>query len=595
MSARRMDAWRMPAWRMPARRMNARRWSALTVAGFGFVVSFALSWVPSLDFNEAATVVSARRPWSAFWTEIHHVDAVHATYYAFMHLWLGVFGYTPMALRTPASIAAGVAAGLVVMLGSRLSGLRVGVAAGVVFAVLPITMWEGYWGREYELTMALATGLVLLFLAARDRTLREERSWPWWLAFAVMAAASQYVFGYLIMVCIGLAGSVALPAIRRRPRALSAMVRLGLASAVAIAAWAPIALLEMREKGQVSWIPGLSANTITGVLEVQYFQGSVPLAIIGWTAAAVATIGGVWAWRRRASAAGDASATASPGASATGDASATGGASATASLVTICLPWLVVPTGILLVLTGFGAHVYVPRYVAFTAPAMALLIAAPAAWIRWRPGLCTASIVAVLLAIVAPTWAAQRTPGAREADTWNTIAATVAAARKAEPAGARDAVVFGAAHAHKVATSQVIADIYPAAFAGMTDVTLAVPYTKASGLWSVGRPFTRALPSACGADYIWVLATVESHQASAAIDVLSGSRYHVSREWLFHGEQLVQLAADTPRGIPRRRPRSRPAAGARQTARAARAARAAPTAPTARMTRITLAATPLAP
>jgi mannosyltransferase len=51
------------------------------LAGFlGFVISVAFSWVPSVWYDESATIVSATRTWKELWAEIHHVDAVHATY-----------------------------------------------------------------------------------------------------------------------------------------------------------------------------------------------------------------------------------------------------------------------------------------------------------------------------------------------------------------------------------------------------------------------------------------------------------------------------------------------------------------------------------
>ncbi len=54
-----------------------------------------------------------------------------------MHVWLAAVGYSPFTLRLPSAIAVGVTAALVVILGSRLISLRVGVVAGVLFALLP--------------------------------------------------------------------------------------------------------------------------------------------------------------------------------------------------------------------------------------------------------------------------------------------------------------------------------------------------------------------------------------------------------------------------------------------------------------------------
>jgi mannosyltransferase len=504
--------------------VNPRRhpliWAAAAVGAFAFAVSFALSWVPSLDFNEAATVISALRPWPALWREIHHVDAVHATYYALMHVWFDLVGYTPLSLRIPASAAAGAAAGLLVVLGRRLAGLAFGVAAGIVFAVLPQTMWMGFEGRQYEASMAFAVGLVLLFLAARDRTGNGARSWPWWAGFAALGIVGQYVFGYLIMLDLGLA---ALLVLQRR---WAALARFAAVAAATVAAWAPLAALELHETGQISWITGIGRGTASQVLVQQYFVGDPRLAVIGWLAAGASAAVGLYAAVR-------------------------GRRTATRRVVAIALPWLVVPTGILLTATALGHHLYAPRYAAFSAPALALLIAAPTIWLRARRPvvrhLAIAAALSAVCALAAPTWAAQRTPGAKEADAWNQIAAVITAERKEEPKNARNVVVFGAAHAHKVATSQVIADLYPQAFAGMDDITLATDYDRARGLWDLSKPLAQVVSRARGANYVWVLTTVQSHQASADEKLLAPLGFRVREEWRMKGEVVLQLERRAPR------------------------------------------------
>ena len=503
--------------------MSIRRhplsWAAAIVGVFGFGVSFALSWVPSLDFNEAATVISALRPWPALWREIHRVDAVHATYYALIHVWFDLVGYTPLTLRIPASVAAGAATGLLVVLGRRLAGLRFGIAAGVVFAVLPQTMWMGFEGRQYEASMALATGLVLLFLAARDRTASGARSWPWWAGFAALGILGQYLFGYLVMLDLGLA---ALLLLQRR---WAALARFAAAVGATVAAWAPLAVLELHETGQISWIGGLGRGTAAQVLEQQYFAGDPRLALVGWLAAGASAAVGLYAAVR-------------------------GRGTATRRVAAVALPWLVVPTGILLAATALGHHLYAPRYAAFSTPALALLIAAPVLWLRARPiavrPLATAAALVAVCALAAPTWAAQRTPGSKEADAWNQIAAVIASERKEEPKNARNVVVFGAAHAHKVATSQVIADLYPKAFAGMDDITLARNYDRAPGLWDLSRPLADVVSRARGASYVWVLTTVQSGQAPADERMLAPLGFRVREEWRMKGELVLQLEHTSP-------------------------------------------------
>ncbi|MCL2795747.1 MAG: hypothetical protein FWD85_10610 [Microbacteriaceae bacterium] len=510
--------------------VNPRRhpliWAAVAVGLFGFAVSFALSWVPSLDFNEAATVISALRPWPALWREIHHIDAVHATYYAFMHLWFDLVGYSPLALRVPASVAAGVAAGLLVLLGTRLGNLRIGLAAGIVFAVLPQTMWMGFEGRQYEASMALATGLVLLFLAARERSLTGRRSWPWWAGYAVLGIVSQYVFGYLFMVDFGLMLLLVWPLLRRATRTRVALRTLGkfvVVVAVTIAAWVPLALLEVHEQGQVSWIQGLSFATLGQVLGLQFFPGNIALAVVGWAAATAGAVAGIAAWRR-------------------------GRHTPARAIMAVALPWLVIPLGILLFATALGHHLYTPRYLAFTTPALALLIAVPITWIRMRRAqLVSALAIAAVVALAVPTWAAQRTTASKEKDSWNQIAAVITAERKEEPKGAQNVVVFGAAPAHRVVTSQVIADLYPSAFAGMDDITLATSYDQASGLWDTSRPLSAVLSRAKGANFVWVLTTTVSHQQQPDTRMLQSIGFRLHESWKMNGAVVLQFVNPSAR------------------------------------------------
>lgn len=516
--------------------------AAVAVGLFGFAASFALSWVPSLDFNEAATVISALRPWPALWVELHHVDAVHASYYALMHLWFDAVGYTPLMLRIPASIAAGTAAALLVALGTRLAGPFVGVTAGLVFAMLPETTWMGFEGRQYEASMALATAMVLLFLTARRRALRGTRAWPWWAGYALLGAISQYIFGYLFMVDIGLAAVAIAPVLRRATRtraAASALAGFGLAVGASLAAWVPLALLELHEQGQVAWITGITTATIGEVLVTSFFPGARLLAVIGWLAAIAGAVAGTAAWWR-------------------------GIRSPSARVTVIALPWLLMPTVLLLSLTALGHHLYYSRYVAFSTPALALLIAVPISWLRrLRPastrarhllrGALAVAALAAVAGLVAPTWVAQRQPGSKQPEAWNTIAAVITAEHAAEPRGSRDVVVFGAVPAHRVASSQVIRDVYPRAFRGMDDITLDRTYDQTSELWDTVRPLRAVVSRVRGADYVWVLTTRSSGQAQTDTAMLAPYGFTVTREWRMQAEMVLLLAhterrAETPSG-----------------------------------------------
>ena len=75
------------------------------VVVFALVVSLAGIGVPGLWFDEVATLAASQRSWDALGRMLTDVDAVHAAYYALMHVWLGVVGYTPALLRVPSAWA----------------------------------------------------------------------------------------------------------------------------------------------------------------------------------------------------------------------------------------------------------------------------------------------------------------------------------------------------------------------------------------------------------------------------------------------------------------------------------------------------------
>ena len=162
----------------------------ITVGALGVVVAAAFSWVPSLWYDEAATVASAQRSWPALWAELQNVDAVHGLYYAVMHVWFTLVGYSPFTLRFPSALAIGVSAGLVVALGRRLGGVRLGVVSGIVFLVLPRVAWAGTEGRPYATVTTFAVALTLVGITAVRRTRIRHHATRWWVVYGMLAAVA---------------------------------------------------------------------------------------------------------------------------------------------------------------------------------------------------------------------------------------------------------------------------------------------------------------------------------------------------------------------------------------------------------------------
>ncbi|WP_328938398.1 hypothetical protein [Streptomyces tauricus] len=115
--------------------------------------------------DEAVTFQVARRSLPQIWHLLHSVDAVHGLYYLLMHPVLAVHS-GEVALRLPSLCAAAVTASLVAALGVRLARPRVGLWAGLLYAVTPMVGHFAQEGRSYALVAAGGAGGTLLFVRA---------------------------------------------------------------------------------------------------------------------------------------------------------------------------------------------------------------------------------------------------------------------------------------------------------------------------------------------------------------------------------------------------------------------------------------------
>lgn len=86
--------------------------------------------------DEGVTFLVGRRTAPQIWRLLHGVDAVHGLYYLLMHAVLAVHP-GEVALRLPSVCGAAATAGLVAALGVRLARPRVGLWAGLLYAITP--------------------------------------------------------------------------------------------------------------------------------------------------------------------------------------------------------------------------------------------------------------------------------------------------------------------------------------------------------------------------------------------------------------------------------------------------------------------------
>jgi mannosyltransferase len=443
------------------------------------------SSTPSIWYDEAATIVSATRTWPELWAMLHTVDAVHGLYYALMHLWFDLVGYSPLTLRLPSAIVSGGTVALTMLLASRFGTRGFALLAGVVLISIPRFTWAAIEGRSYALTALLAVALTLLLM----RALQSKTVWPW-LIYAVVALFSVGIFVYLALVVVAHAVTVIVltssgTLTRRQLFAFGrVVVPLGL---VCI----PFVLIVAGQSGQIGWIDPISRRTLNGILVTQFAPRNPLFAIFTWLVVLVGITTFIVA--RRAS---------------------TTRARAARDLMAWVLPWLVVPTVVLVLTSVLITPLYSPRYLTFLVPALALAIAGgivglgrltrlaarspvAARWPRMRsvPWTALASVagVLVLALLTQPSYVAQRQVEAKQDASWSKAAWRVAQIASSLPADASSAVVFGSIAYHPGATARVIDYAYPWAFASLDDVGLDQPVGASDRLWETANPVDAAM------------------------------------------------------------------------------------------------------
>ncbi|SEH48293.1 mannosyltransferase [Mycolicibacterium rutilum] len=395
----------------------------LLVAVLGAAVSLAGAGRPSFWYDEAATIsASYSRSLPELWQMLHDVDAVHGLYYVLMHGWFELFPPTEFWSRVPSGLAVGAAAGGVVVLGTQVSSRAVGVTAGVMCAILPRSTWAGIEARPYALTMALAVWLAVVLVWAH----RRESRWAW-LGYGVLLAVSVVLDVYLALLVF--AHAVFVLVSRRRTPAF------WVTSAVALAATAPFVALVAGQAQQISWITPIGWRTFEDVAVQQYFDRDPYFAVLAGLVVVVAV-----ATRRLAG---------------------------QREVVALAVGWIVAPTTVIVAYSAVAEPLYTPRYLCFTAPAVALLLGVCIVAVS-RSGWVAAAVVGVFAVLTAHNYVAvQRGPYAKYGMDYSPVADLItASASPGDCLLVNDTVTFHPAPMRPLMAAR------PDAFRPLVDVSL---------------------------------------------------------------------------------------------------------------------------
>ncbi|GAA3872058.1 glycosyltransferase family 39 protein [Leifsonia kafniensis] len=456
----------------------------------GALISFAGSWNPSYWGDEAASVMSAERSLPSLFQMLGHVDAVHGTYYLFLHFWIEAFGTSELATRLPSALAVGLATMATAVLARRLFTARVAVVAALVFAVLPRVTFMGAEARSTAMATACAVWLTVLLVqtlrmsASPSTSIRMRRGL--WAAYAALGALGIYVFLYLVLLIPIHALAVWLWAPNEHRRALWRSWLKATGSGILLAA--PVVVFGLAQHEQISFIGTRPQPTLLTALVSQWFD-SAPVALAAWALITVAVAVVIFSRHPLR-----------------------GFERPVRPALVVMLAWIVVPTAALLIGTFLVAPMYIQRYLSFCTPAVAIVIAVGIVCLgqRWLQ----AGALLLLVALVAPDYLSQRTSFAKDGGSdWRQTAAVVAA--NAHPG---DAVIFDDS-TRPSRLPRLALRLYPAAFTGLQDVTLATSFQQTAGLWDVTVPLASVTEKVASTRTAWILENVGSTEAVAATDV----------------------------------------------------------------------------
>ncbi|MFD8422641.1 glycosyltransferase family 39 protein [Streptomyces sp. NPDC059466] len=424
--------------------------------------------------DEAATFQVARRSVPQIWHLLHHVDAVHGLYYLFMH---AVLASDPgeVALRLPSVCGAAAAAGLVAALGVRLCRPRVGLWAGLLYAVTPMAGHFAQEGRSYALVAAGAAAATLLLV----KGVRSAGTRVWW-AYGATVALTCLLHEFAVLLLLAHATTLAAARLPRR-----VWRRWGRAAAGAVLALSPLVLVSHGQSGQVAWLTAPDWESVDRLLRA--FAGPTQPVFVPYLF--LVALGVLMPVPR-----------------------------GEVTLAAVAAPLMVLPPAVLITVSRFWP-LYDERYVFYALAGAPLLAAAGTdrlaravarPWARWTgarspwtartrmrlPVAALAGVLAVALALSAqfPLLCQDRAPDRRPD---NLAAVSDAVGRELRPG---DPVLFLPSLARRSALA------YPAGFRGARDIALRASATASGTLYGEEEGPAELRRRLAGLDHVWVVA-----------------------------------------------------------------------------------------
>jgi mannosyltransferase len=489
------------------------------IAVFATAVSAAWACRPSLWFDEGATIsAAASRTLPELWRLLSHIDAVHGLYYLVMHGWFALFPPTEFWSRFPSALAVGAAAAGVTVFTKQFSTRPTAVCAGVIFAILPRTTWAGMEARPYAFVAAAAVWLTVLFVA----TVRRGRPGGW----------VRYALGLMLSILLNLnlvllvpVYGAMLPLLVPKGARRSPVLWWAAASAIAVAAMTPFAVFAHNQVWQVNWIYPVSWHYAFDIILRQYFDHSVAFAAASGVLIVAAGV--------------------------TRLAGAPAPAGELRRLLIIATAWMVIPTALVVIYSAVSEPIYYPRYLIFTAPAMAVVLAVCIVTLARRPWPIAGVVLVFAIAAVPNYLFVQRWPYAKEGWDYSQVADLISS-----HAAPGDCLMVDNTVPWRPGPIRALLATRPAAFRSLIDVERGVYGPKVGSLWDghVAVWLTTAKINKCPA--IWTITNKDNslpdHQQGRSLPPGSAFGrapayrfpgylgFHIVERWQFHYSQVVK-------------------------------------------------------
>jgi mannosyltransferase len=276
---------------------------------------------------------------------------------------------------------------------------------------------------------------------------------------------------------------------------------------------------------QVAWIYPLSWHSVLDVVLHQYFDNSVPFAILAGLIFIVALM---IRMRGRWQSLGD-----------------------TRRVLLICAAWIVVPTAISLIYSAVSDPFYYPRYLFFTTPAMAVLLAVCIVGITRKPPWIAAMLIVLAVAALPNYLLSQRQRYAKESWDYSDVADLISA--QAAPG---DCLLVDNTVGWLPGPVRAVLAARPDAYRPLVDVGRGVPAAKRETLWDghvavwlvVGRLFQCTT--------LWTISThdtkLPNHQTGTSLPpgrmlarapaylTAKNVGFQIVERWQFHRAQVIK-------------------------------------------------------